>query len=77
MILKKKGHFKNSRKKDEKRNIDFVKKINHPIYGESLIVYEEYKDVQLWTAVETAYNINKIVQIILKTLVLFIYLFLG
>ena len=45
--------------KDEKRNIDFVKKINHPIYGESLIVYEKYKDIQLWTIIETAYNSKK------------------
>jgi hypothetical protein len=44
---------------DEKRNIDFVKKINHPIYGESLIVFEKYKDIQLWTIIETAYNTKK------------------
>ena len=45
--------------KDKTRNIDFVKKINHPIYGESLIVYKEYEDIQLWTTKETAYNTKK------------------
>jgi len=39
------------KEKDEKEYIRFMKTLNHPIYGESLILVDKFIGVQLWTTI--------------------------
>ena len=42
---------KMGKEKDEKEYIRFMKTLNHPIYGESLILVDKFIGVQLWTTI--------------------------